>query len=143
MNVAKLNRILKLFVENEVHDEKYLVMGSSQWESLTNDTRFSDRDYTETRSDDKPGLVGTWKGMLNFMVIGDRDEGGLPVDGSLDRTCYAWAKRSVGLGIGKDVNLKMSYENDHISYLIVGILKANAVAIDDTGIVKITCRESA
>jgi len=76
-------------------------------------------------------------------MIGDRSEGGLAIDGSLDRVCFAYHRDAVGFGIGMNMKTEINYVPEKTSYLVNGMFSAGAVAIDDEGIVKITCRETA
>jgi hypothetical protein len=87
------------------------------------------------------GEINTFMG-LRFITFGDRDEGGLPVDGSSDRTLYAFHRDAVGLGIGMNQTSRVDYIPEKTSFLVASMFSAGAVAIDDEGIVKITCRES-
>jgi hypothetical protein len=79
---------------------------------------------------------------FNFITFGDRDEGGLAVDGSSDRTLFAFHRDAVGLGIGMGQQSRVDYIPEKTSFLVASMFSAGAVAIDDDGIVKITCRES-
>ena len=74
--------------------------------------------------------------------MGDRTEGGLPVDGSLDRTVFAFHKQAVGMAEGIAPKTEINYVPEKTSFLVASMFSAGAVAIDDDGIVKITCRES-
>jgi len=87
------------------------------------------------------GDVNTFMG-FNFITFGDRDEGGLAVDGSSDRTIFAFHRDAVGLGIGMGQQSRVDYIPEKTSFLVASMFSAGAVAIDDEGIVKITCRES-
>ena len=85
--------------------------------------------------------INTFLG-FNVVTLGDRDEGGLPIDGSSDRTCYAFHRDALGLGIGMGQTSRVDYIAEKTSYLVASMFSAGAVAIDDEGIVTITCRES-
>ena len=79
---------------------------------------------------------------FKFITIGDRDEGGLAVDGSLDRTVLAWHKSSVGLAENMAQKTEINYIPEKASFLVNSMFSAGAVGIDAEGIVEITCRES-
>jgi hypothetical protein len=75
--------------------------------------------------------------------MGDRAEGGLPLDGSSDRTIYAFHKDAIGMAEGIAPKTEINYVPEKTSFLIASMFSAGAVAIDDEGIVKITARDTA
>ena len=75
-------------------------------------------------------------------MIGDRDEDGLNIDGSSDRTCFAFHKDAIGHAIGMAPKTEINYQADRTSWLVSAMFSSNAVAIDVNGICDITCRES-
>ena len=109
-------------------------------EGLLGETQATSVDYNSVRAL-VSGEVNSFLGMT-FIVLGDRSEGGLAVDGSLDRTCFAWHKDAVGYGEGIGMRSEITYIAEKTSWLVNALFSANAVAIDDEGIVKITARES-
>ncbi len=90
-----------------------------------------------------PGMsrVNTFLG-FTFHILGDRSEGGLAVDGSLDRTCFAFHKDAIGYAEGIAPRTEVNYIPEKTSFLVNSIFSAGAINIDDEGIVKITARES-
>ncbi len=89
------------------------------------------------------GEIDTWLG-FKHLTIEDRDEGGLSVDGSLDRTVYAYhggMGGSIGLAVGIDFRTEVNYIPEKTSHLANGLFSAGSVAIDAEGIVEMTCRE--
>jgi hypothetical protein len=106
---------------------------------------------TEVQSSDFSNVKALVDGSINqflgmrIVVIGDRDEGGLTKDGSNDRSCYAFHKSALGLGMSMGQKSEVNYIPEKVSYLVASMFGAGAVAIDDGtagGIVKITCREA-
>ncbi len=87
------------------------------------------------------GDVDTFLG-FQFITMGDRDEGGLAIDGSNDRTCFAFHKDAMGLGISMNQTSRVDYIAEKTSFLVASMFSAGSVAIDADGIVKVTCRES-
>jgi hypothetical protein len=75
-------------------------------------------------------------------MIGDRDEGGLPKDGSSDRTCLAFHKDAVGCAVGIAPKVEVNYIPEKTSFLCSAMYSAGAVVIDTAGLVDITCREA-
>jgi hypothetical protein len=79
---------------------------------------------------------------FTFHTLGDRSEGGLAIDGSLDRVCFAFHQMAVGYGEGIGMRTEINYIAEKTSWLVNEVFSAGAIAIDDEGIVKITCRET-
>ena len=87
------------------------------------------------------GDLDTWLG-FKIITIGDRpDEGGLAIDGSSDRVCYAFHKSSVGVGIGMNQTSRIDWVAEKTSWLVASMFSGGGIAIDADGIVKITTRE--
>ncbi len=86
------------------------------------------------------GMVDTFLG-FKFIMVGDRTEGGLAVDGSSDRTCLAWHRNACGLAINMDKKTEINYIAEKSSFLVNSMFSAGSVGIDTNGIVEITCRE--
>jgi hypothetical protein len=141
LNVAKLRRAKKLMDANNVPmDGRCFIISASGLEGLLGETQTTSADFNSVRAL-VSGEIDTFLG-FKFVTIGDRSEGGLPVDGSLDRTCYAFHRDAVGMGIGMNQRTEINYVPEKTSFLVNSMFSAGAVAIDDEGIVKITCRES-
>jgi hypothetical protein len=88
------------------------------------------------------GEINTFLG-FTFHVLGDRSEGGLAIDGNLDRTCFAFHRDAIGYAEGIAPRTEINYVPEKTSFLVNAIFSAGAVAIDSEGIVKITARETA
>jgi hypothetical protein len=86
------------------------------------------------------GEINTFLG-FRFYILGDRDEGGLPLSTN-DRTCYAFHRASIGMAVNMAQKTEINYVPEKTSFLVNSMFSAGAVAIDDEGIVKITCDES-
>lgn len=141
LNVAKLRRAKKLLDQNNVPmDGRAMIISASGLEGLLGETQATSADFNSVRAL-VSGEIDTFLG-FKFVTIGDRSEGGLPIDGSLDRTCYAFHRDAVGMGIGMNQRTEINYVPEKTSFLVNSMFSAGAVAIDDEGIVKITCRES-
>lgn len=141
LNVAKLRRAKKLLdAANVPMEGRCMVISASGLEGLLGETQTTSADFNSVRAL-VSGDIDTFLG-FKFVTIGDRSEGGLPIDGSLDRTCYAFHRDAVGMGIGMNQRTEINYVPEKTSFLVNSMFSAGAVAIDDEGIVKITCRES-
>lgn len=144
MNTSKVRRAKRLLDAQGVpmgEGARTLLISANGMEELLGDTEATtvDRNVIKALYD---GEIKYWVG-FNVVVIEDRDEGGLARDGNLDRTCFAYDKRALGLAIGIEFRTEVNYIPEKTSWLSNGIFKAGAVAIDGLGIVEITSRESA
>ena len=141
LNVAKLRRAKKLLDQNNVPTEgRVMVISAGGLEGLLGETQTTSTDFNSVQAL-VSGSIDTFLG-FKFVTLGDRSEGGLVIDGSLDRTCFAFHKDAVGMGIGMAQKTEINYVPEKTSFLVNSMFSAGAVAIDDEGIVKITCRES-
>lgn len=141
MNLAKLREASALMNTNNVPKAgRHLLMHADQLNNLLSETAVTSVDFASTRA-----LVdGQVNQFLGFSIhtIGDMDEGGLPKDGSNDRTCFAWHESALGYAESISQRTEINYVPQKTSWLINAILSAGGVSIDDEGIVKLTCRES-
>jgi hypothetical protein len=141
LNVAKLRRAKKLLDQNNVPTEgRVMVISAGGLEGLLGETQTTSTDFNSVQAL-VSGSIDTFLG-FKFVTLGDRAEGGLAIDASLDRTCFAFHKDAVGMGIGMAQKTEINYVPEKTSFLVNSMFSAGAVAIDDEGIVKITCRES-
>ena len=141
LNVAKMRAAKKaLDAKNVPAEGRILVIHANSLDSLLGETEVTSSDFNTVKALVQ-GDINTFLG-FNVVTLGDRDEGGLPIDGSSDRTLYAFHRDAVGLGIGMGQTSRVDYIAEKTSFLVASMFSAGAVAIDDEGIVTITCRES-
>jgi len=141
MNIAKLREAKRLMDKNNVPpDGRNIIIHGNGLANLLSETSVTSSDFNSVKALVQ-GEINTYLG-FTFHVLGDRSEGGLPIDGSLDRTCYAFHKDAVGYGEGIAMRTEINYIAEKTSWLVNEVFSAGAVAIDDEGIVKITCRET-
>lgn len=141
LNVAKLREAKRLLDKNNVPGEgRTILVHANNLQALLGETEVTSADFNTVRAL-VAGEINTFLG-FNFITFGDRDEGGLAVDGSSDRTIYAFHRDAVGLGMGMNQTSRVDYIPEKTSFLVASMFSAGAVAIDDEGIVQITCREA-
>lgn len=128
-------------------DGRTFVMNHRAYRALLSDDKFINSDYGQMRLD--VSSQGNKKPFLAFdiVTIADRVETdgsvvGLPVDGSNDRTLLAFHRDAVGLGINMEIQSEVNYIPNKLAYLSAVMFSCGAVAIDPTGIVKITARQA-
>ena len=141
MNIAKLREAKRLMDKTNVPpDGRNIIIHGNGLANLLSETSVTSSDFNSVKALVQ-GEINTYLG-FTFHVLGDRSEGGLPIDASLDRTCYAFHKDAIGYGEGIAMRTEINYIAEKTSWLVNEVFSAGAVAIDDEGIVKITCRET-
>lgn len=141
LNVAKLRAAKKtLDAKNVPAEGRTIIVHANNLSSLLSETAVTSSDFNSVKAL-VTGDIDTFLG-FKFITLGDRDEGGLARDGSLDRTIFAFHRDAVGLGIGMGQQSRVDYIPEKTSFLVASMFSAGAVAIDDEGIIPIICRES-
>ena len=84
------------------------------------------------------GEINSFMG-FEILTMGDRDEGGVPKPST--RSCFAWHKDALGYAESMAQRSEVNYIPEKTSFLVSSMFSAGAVAIDDEGIVKISCTE--
>jgi hypothetical protein len=142
MNVAKLREAKRLLDRANVPPEgRHIILHASGLASLLSETAVTSSDFNTVKAL-VAGEINTFLG-FTFHILGDRSEGGLAIDSSLDRTCFAFHKDAIGYAEGIAPRTEINYIPEKTSFLVNAVFSAGAVAIDAEGIVKITARETA
>lgn len=142
MNVAKLRQAKGLMDKNNVPPtDRHVVIHSNGLQSLLSETAVTSSDFNTVKAL-VAGELDTFLG-FQFHVLGDRAEGGLAIDGSLDRTCFAFHKDAIGYGEGIAPKTEINYIPEKTSFLVASMFSAGATTIDAEGIVSIVARETA
>lgn len=138
MNIDKLRAAAKALNEKNVPAEgRHLLMHSSQLDALLGETETTSSDFATVKALVR-GEINTFMG-FNIITMGDRDEGGVPKPST--RTCFAWHQDSMGYAESMSQKSEVNYIPEKTSFLVSSMFSAGAVAIDDEGIVKISCTE--
>ena len=142
MNVAKLRQAKGLMDKNNVPPtDRHIVIHSNGLQSLLAETAVTSSDFNTVKALVN-GELNTFLG-FTFHVLGDRTEGGLAIDNSLDRTCFAFHKDAIGYGEGIAPKTEINYIPEKTSFLVASMFSAGATTIDAEGIVSIVARETA
>jgi hypothetical protein len=142
LNVAKLREAKRILDAKNVPPEgRNIILHASGLASLLSETAVTSSDFNTVKAL-VSGEINTFLG-FTFHVLGDRTEGGLIIDGSLDRICFAFHKDAIGYAEGIAPRTEVNYIPEKTSFLVNSVFSAGAVAIDAEGIVKITARETA
>jgi hypothetical protein len=138
---AKLVTTRKLFRANESDrengEELYIAYGAEQLEDLLNDTTLTSLEYNTVMSLFE-GDIPKGKTLLGFKPI--------PLERmakvSTDRFCVAWAKSGVALGVGAEIQTRLTERADK-SYAMqpYARMSIGAVRIEEAKVVEIACLE--
>lgn len=138
MNIDKLRAAAKALNDNNVPAEgRHLLMHSSQLDALLGETEVTSSDFASVKALVR-GEITSFMG-FNIITMGDRDEGGVPKPST--RSCFAWHQDSMGYAESMSQKSEVNYIPEKTSFLVSSMFSAGAIAIDDEGIVKISCTE--
>jgi len=138
MNLAKLLAAKKaLDVKNVPAEGRCMIIHANGLSALLDETELTSSDFATVKAL-STGEIDTFLG-FKFIKLGDRDEGGLPIPST--RTCFAFHRDAIGMGIGMNQKSEINYVPEKTSFLVSSMFSAGAVAIDDDGIVKISATE--
>lgn len=147
LNVDKLRRASRLLTANGVPESgRHILVNATQREVLLGTTQATSSDYASVKALVQ-GDIDTFVG-FRFHVVPDQDEGGLPTNGANTRAVFCYHESAIGLAVGLDGALRVTWENIKTAWLATKVYKAGAVARDGAaastdikGIVEITCYE--
>ena len=138
LNLAKLLAAKKAMDANNVPAEgRMIVIHANGLSALLDETELTSSDFATVKAL-SAGELDTFLG-FRFIMLGDRDEGGLPLPST--RTSFAFHRDAVGMGISMNQKSEINYVPEKTSFLVSSMFSAGAVAIDDEGIVKISSTE--
>ena len=141
LNIEKLRETKRLMdAANVDPDGRCFIMHANSLEALLGDTEVTSSDFASIKAL-VTGSINSYMG-FDFVMLGDMDEGGLVKDGSNDRTLFAFHKSALGMGTSMNQQSRVDYIPEKTSFLVASMFSAGAVAIEGSGIVKITCREA-
>ena len=137
LSLAKLIETKEILDGNDVDpdDERFIVLGSKQISDLLNTTEIKSSDYNSV----KALVQGDIDTFMGFKFL--RSE--RLALATTTRSCFAFTKGAMGLGIGSDVTTKIDVRPDksyaHQVYLS---FVAGATRVQDECVVQIDCTES-
>jgi hypothetical protein len=141
LNVGKIIEAKKgLDAKSVPPTDRHMIIHANSLASLLADERAVSADFAQIQALVR-GEVNSFMG-FQIHMIGDRDEGGLPKDGSNDRTCLAFHRDAIGCAVGIPPKTEVNYIPEKTSFLVTAMYSAGAIVIDANGLVDITCRES-
>jgi len=140
LNIEKLAAAGSELDDNEVPEEGRIMVASSKskW-TLLQETEVGSSDYNTVKAL-AHGEIDTFMG-FKFVFFGTRSEGGITSAANV-YDGYAFHMDAMGLAVGIQQKTEINYVPEKTSWLCNGLLKAGAVAIDETGIVKVQATET-
>ena len=139
LNVGKILAAKKaLDAKNVPPTDRHFVIHANNLAGLLGDERAISRDFQTVQA-----LVsGSVNSMLGFQfhIVGDRDEGGLPL-ATADRTCFAFHRSALGVGVGIAPKTEINYIPEKTSFLVTAMLSMGSGVIDTDGLVDVICEE--
>ena len=139
LNVGKILAAKKaLDAKNVPATDRHFVIHANNLAGLLGDERAISSDFQTVQA-----LVGgTVNQMLGFKfhIVGDRDEGGLPL-ATADRTCFAFHRSAIGVGVGIAPKTEINYIPEKTSFLVTAMLSMGSGVIDVDGLCDVICEE--
>ncbi len=143
INAAKLRRAKKhLMAQQARGGDHSILVNADALEGALSETEITSADYQTFRAlvdanlDEKVAFGFKW------MVIEDRDEGGLPLGSANIRLCFAFDRRSVGLAVGIEPRTYVDWVGERLAFLSQAVQKAGSTVIDPLGVVEVQSFES-
>lgn len=143
INAAKLRRAKKhLMAQQARGGDHSILVNADALEGALSETEITSADYQTFRAlvdanlDEKVAFGFKW------MVIEDRDEGGLPTGSANIRLCFAFDRSAVGLAVGIEPRTYVGWVDERLSYLSQAVQKAGSTVIDPLGVVEVQSYEA-
>lgn len=137
LTLAKVRQAKKILdLSNTPKSDRHFVCGPDQIQALLRDTTLTSFDYNMI----KPLVEGEVDRLLGFQF---HTTTLLPITTTTNfRSCFAWHKRAMKLGIGVDVKKRISERADkRYSTQVYFCMSIGAVRMSETEVVKILCDE--
>ena len=143
LTYAKVREVNKFFNKLAVpREERYFAISADGEEKLLDEDKFTNSRYVDLNLVKTGSLDGNFAMGMNWIVIPEMAEGGLPLSGTI-RSCFAWHKKSMGMAIGRQMRTIIERVPTLDSWQILGKTFAGAIAVDAVGIIKCDIDESA
>lgn len=142
LTVAAIRSAAELMDADGVPDgDRFLAVHPSGLHSLLSDSQATSVDFNNVKALVR-GDLDTFYG-FQIRKIGNRDEGGLPLDTQTRvRTNFAYHRQAIGLAVNLDVNVRIDWDEQYGAHRVTGFLSAGAGVIDDLGVVSIATSEA-
>lgn len=142
MTFAKVRQVVKFFNDLAVPPEhRCIAISATAEEQLMAEDQFTSSFYINLDAIKNGGLNNNFAMGMMWKVIPTMTEGGLPLAGNI-RTCFAWHKLALGMGVGRNFSTQIERVPHLDSWQVLGKIFANSVAVDNVGIVSVAIDES-
>ena len=139
LNVGKILAAKKALDAKSVPAaDRHMVIHANNLAGLLGDERAISSDF-QTVQNLVSGSVDSMLG-FKFHIVGDRDEGGLPL-ATADRSCFAFHRSALGVGVGIAPKTEINYIPEKTSFLVTAMLSMGSGVIDSDGLVDVICEE--
>lgn len=142
LTFAKIRQVNAFFNRLAVPPaERHIAISAAGESQLMTEQQFTNSLYINGDAIKTGSLNGNFAMGMQFHVIPDMPEGGLPLSGNI-RTAFAWHKMAGGMGVGRDFSTIIERVAHLDSWQILAKMYAGAVAIDPKGIISVQYDES-
>lgn len=139
---AKLRQVVQFFEQNAVPlAERFNAISGNNLRALLSADQIISRFYTSNDAVVDGSLNYKELMGMNFRIIPDMTEGGLPLVGNIRHT-FAWHKMSTGMAIGQDMRTEVNYLPRETTWFVNGLFYAGAVVVDNRGVFQVNADES-
>ena len=143
INATKLRRAKRHLMQQQARGGEHSILVNARGlEGALSETEVTSADYQTFRAlvdanlDEKQAFGFKW------MIIEDRDEGGLPTGSTSIRLCFAFDRSAVGLAVGVEPRTYVDWVGERLSYLSQAVVKAGSTVIDPKGVVEVQSYEA-
>lgn len=140
LTVGRVRQVKRILDEKNVRSDRRIAVISPQaMEDLLETTEVTSSDYNTVKALVQGSIEGnSWMGFEWIQLSPDI----LPIDGSLDRSCFFYQQDGMGFMVGRDFRTEMDRRPDKMNSLqIMSTATFNAVRIDDDCVLEVLVRE--
>ena len=138
----RVRQVKRMMDAAEVPEEgRVFVVSAQAMEGLLGETKVTSSDYNTVKALVQGTIDGNmWMGFEWVRLADDI----LPIDGSLDRSCFAYQSDAIGFALGRDINTSMDRRPDKMNSLqVMTTATFSAVRIEEVPVVQVLVREIA
>lgn len=143
LNADKLRRAKRLLVQQQVLGSDHcMVVNAAALEGALAETQVTSADFQGFKALIDGDLNDKRTFGFQWVVLEDRDEGGLPLGSTDIRLNFAFDRAAVGLATAIEPTTRVGFIDERYSWLSQGVLKAGSAVIDPLGVVEVQSFEA-
>jgi hypothetical protein len=143
LNADKLRRAKTFIYRQQVSGtDLTMLVNADGLEGALAETEITSADYQTMRVLVDADLNNKKAFGFTFKVIENRVEGGLPLQSTNNRLCFAYDKAAVGLATAIEPTGRVDFIPERASWLSQSMYKGGAVVIDSKGVVQVESYEA-